>query len=224
MDVEQGSFIGLPLTVRSEDRKLYIIEPFVATLESIDFLWEFVKKHPFLYSDTTREDFDAFQTYILSPAHVILLVTQVCEDYAEDEKDKTVGVLYGDKIRPEWDMFGHYLFWDTVQKGRQKVIFAGINWFMQQFDLHKIHMEVPIFAYSVLRRIRRMGFLFEGLNRQAILSNGKWKDKLRFGIMREEVTDEVLNRGYITRGPLRRDWYGLLGQDEILRHAIMKRD
>lgn len=213
---EPYDFHGLPMEVKSEDGETYTIEPFVASIESMNFLWEFVKKHPFLYSDTTRGDFAAFEAYVLSPQSLILLVLK--------SNGEPVGVLYADAIRPGWDCRGHYLFWDTIQKGRHRVVFTTMRWFMDQFDLHKIRIEVPRFAYSALRRIRRMGLLFEGLDRESILSRGKWRDKLRFGVFEHELTPEAIQRAYLPRGHTRRDWYGLLDSDHILRHAITKRE
>jgi hypothetical protein len=70
-----------------------------------------------------------------------------------------------------------------------------------------------------------MGFILEGRLRENILSRGKWIDALVFGVLRQEMSDEVIQQGYLERTPFEKSWFDLLkNDDELMRHIVNRRE
>jgi len=203
----------------SEDGETYFLQPFEATLNRVEKLWAVVQKHAPLTSDFTRGDFDFFLGYVLSPGTVFISVFQQV-----DEKVEEVGVLYADTIVPGLYAKVHFIFWDLIMRGRQKVLFTALRGFMDDFKLHKVEIEVPINAYAALRRLRRMGLLPEGRRREATKQKGEWLDTLVFGVLDDDVTEEVVDVGAIPIDPANEDWYGMIQSDTKLGRFLMREE
>lgn len=221
----QNATLDLPMEVVSEDGHTYVIAPFEATHEKLDFLWDQAKAHDFLFSSDTRGRRDLFDSYLLSPGVVVLEVYELnTETENPDDAVKYVGILYADRLTPRASARGHYLFWDHNQKGRHRVILSGLRWAMEAFDLHRIDIEVPRYAFAALRRIHKLGLRLEGEKREAVMSRkNKWQDVLLFGIVREEITDEVIEDGHLKRGKEEARWFGILDNPSaILTKAVLR--
>lgn len=213
----EDDFFGLPIKVKGEDGKHYLIEPFEATIESVDYLWEIAGRYSFLFSELDQDDKELFKQSILSPGVVILTVSEL-----KDAKFKAVGVMMADRIKPEKSARVHYLFWDKVQKGRQRVLFAGMKWLVDEFLLRRLSAEIMQYAYAALRRAHKMGFLLEGRIREGILYQNKWADVMQFGVLASELTPEAIENGKIERTQEEASWYGLLDDNYALARAITK--
>jgi len=214
--MEEG-FYGLPITVLSEDNETYYLEPFQATKESLDYLWEKAGKYSFLFSDITREDRKRFDIAVLSPATIILTVYQ-----KTDPGRRAVGVVLADSIKPEWDAKIHYLFWDKRQKGRQRVLLVALKWLMKEFMLKRVTAEIMQYAYSALRRAKKIGFMLEGRKRAGTIWNGNYADVFLFGLLTDEITEESIKNAFIKRTPEEASWFGLLDDNYALAHAMTK--
>ena len=210
-------FYGLPMEIESEDGNTYYLEPFQATQRAIDFIWEKAGKYSFLFSDITRKDRKRFDHAMLSSGTIVLTVSQVSETSSE-----AVGIVLADEIRPEWDAKVHYIFWDKIQEGRQRVLLTALRWLVDQFMLTRVSAEIMQYAYAGLRRARKLGFLLEGRKREATTwKNGK-ADVFQFGILFNELSDETIKRGYIERTPEEASWFGLLDDNYALARAMTK--
>lgn len=205
--------LGLPLVVDSEDGVSYKLEPYAASVENVHFLWDVAGKHDFLFSDTTHGAPELFVDYLLSPGVIILLVSN---------EQGPVGILYADQLRPKLDARVHYLFWDKHHAGRQRVLLVSMLWFMSNFELQRLNMEIPTYAFAALRRMHKMGVRIEGRRRSAVSYNHQWRDALLFGITVDEITVAAIENAQLERTEQEADWFGLLSSDDILRVAIAK--
>jgi diamine N-acetyltransferase len=61
-----------------------------------------------------------------------------------------------------------------------------INYGFRQLNLHRISSTALAFNERSIRMHKKVGFLEEGRQRQAIFKNGKYVDKVMFGLLREE--------------------------------------
>jgi len=213
----EDDFYGLPIEVESEDGNTYHIEPFQATKASIDYLWEHAGQYSFLFSDMSRGDKKRFEFAVLSPGTIILTIRQITKDGFIP-----VGIVMADTIKPEWDAHVHYLFWDKKQEGRHRVLLVALRWLMDEFMLKRVTGEIMQYAYAALRRAKKLGFLLEGRKRAGTIWREKHTDVFQFGILFEELTDEVIERTYIERTPEEASWFGLLEDNYALAHAMTK--
>lgn len=204
---------GLPLEITSEDGHDYTVEPFQATPQNVNFLWEQAGKHDFLFSDMTRGDPSRFVNYLLSPSVLIFLVRQ---------EEEPIGLVYADLLRPYIDARAHYLFWDNKHAGRQRILLTVMRWFMEEFKIPRLNMEVPDYAFAALRRLRKMGVRIEGRRRAAISYHENPRDILLFGITIGEITDDVIENAKLDRTEQEADWFGLISSDNILNVALAK--
>ena len=216
--MQNGKLLGLPIELESEDEEIYTLSPFQATVDNMDYIWERVGAFEFMFSDDLHKDKEAFFNYLLSPSVVVLVVV-------EGEDDLTpVGIIYIDQIQLKHDARMHYIFWDRKQKGRHRVVFTAAEWFFNQFEFHRMTIEVPVFAYAALRRLRSLGVLIEGRKRKAIQRNGKWHDVLLFGVQSDEVTPRTIELGKLERTDDESRWFGLLDNDSAFSRTIFKED
>lgn len=208
-------FYGLPMEIESEDGKLYTLSVYQPTVQSVDFLWREAAKYEFLFSDATLGDPERFVQYLLSPGVMIFLVS--CEE-------EPVGILYADQVREGIDARVHYLFWDRHPKGRQRLLLTAMRWFLDTFELHRFNMEIPVYAFAALRRMKKMGIRIEGRRRQGIFFRGKWQDLLLFGVTRSELSDAALTSAKLARTAEEADWFGVYSSDSIFSIALAKED
>lgn len=212
--MEEG-FLGLPIHVSGTDGIKYEIRPYEASIESLERLWSEAGQYSFLFSEFSENDRDYFVNYFISPGVVVL---EVFDD------DAPVGLLYADQLRLQHSARVHYFFSDRKQKTREPVLLAALAWFMDSFNLNRVSIEIPWHAYSALRRVQAMRIFPEGIRRGSIKHNGKWRDEILFGVLHEELTDEVIARGYLEREGEESRWFGLLDNDKALSRAIFKRE
>ena len=205
--------MGLPFNVTSEDGHEYSVDLFQATPTNVNFLWEQAGQHDFLFSDVTRGDPSRFVRYLLSPEVVIFLVRN---------EENPVGIIHADQLRPTIDARAHYLFWDNTHTGRQRVLLSAIKWFMEEFGIPRLNMEVPDYAFAALRRLRKMGVRIEGRRRDAIQYHENPRDILLFGVTRRELSDETIQNARLERTEQEADWFGLISSDDILSVAMSK--
>ena len=215
--MEDLKSLGLPLEVVSEDGNTYTMLPMEASPENIDFLWETAGQYKFLFSDDTFKDKDHFVRYILSPAVTILTLFVHGE-----ESNESIGVLYIDRVALGQSARMHYLFWDRIQKGRHRVLLTFIKWAFTEFELHRIHIEIPKHAYAALRRMHRMGVRLEGILREAFVYNSRWTDLYIFGVLESEITSYDTEKVKLHRTRTEDSWFGLLDNDTALAHAVLK--
>lgn len=210
------SFHGLPLSIDGTDGTPYIITPYKATLENVHYLWEEAGKYRFMFSDFIENRREQFLNYFLSRGVVTVLVS-------EAETDRAVGIMYADEIKERHSARVHYFFWDKKQRTREPVILGVLSWFMREFDLNRVSIEIPWHVYSALRRVQAMGIWPEGIKRGAVRFNDEWRDLLVFGVLRDQLTSEAIKAGKIESAEGTEKWFGLLENETDLARAIFKR-
>lgn len=108
-----------------------------------------------------------------------------------------VGILYLTEIAVGNNALAHFNFWDRRLKGREKLI-RGMMWHvMNEYDLHRITVEVGAFAAPwMTSAVERMGFVREGRKRESIwhvkrgASEGEWFDSIIYSVLRHEVSED----------------------------------
>ena len=108
-----------------------------------------------------------------------------------------VGILYLTNISIGNDALAHFNFWDRRIKGRERLI-RGMMWYvMNEFNLHRVGIEVGMFAAPWLpSAVERIGFTKEGRKREAIwhvpkgADEGQWFDSIIYSMLRHEVNED----------------------------------
>jgi len=222
VDETKADFLNLPLLVKSEDGQAYVIDAFQATLESIEFLWSVVSKFDFIAS-RLEGDRERFQRFLMRMDTFVFVV------WPEDRADArnigdAVGVLYAGGFVPKLELDVHFIFWDRQQKGRHRVLGVWLRWLMDSFDVHRVSIEVPVYAYAALRRLQNLGVRLEGRKREADQYRGEWRDTLIFSVLQHELTEEAIEAGKLRRSNLEDRWFGLLDKsDEPFMQAVLKK-
>lgn len=206
--------LELPLDVLSEDGKEYVVDIWTPKIQDLESLWEQYNKYPLLFSDTNLGNKLYLFGILLHPNTLVLSIKH---------DSVPVGIAYADNIRPKGSANAHYFFWDKKTSGRQRVILTALDWAMRQMELHRMNIVVPMFAYSALHRIYKMGFRLEGRMRENFLSRGKWIDALLFGVLHHELTPEAIESGRVSRTPFEQEWFDLLKNDDALAQHIVNR-
>ena len=103
-----------------------------------------------------------------------------------------VGILYLTEIAIGHDALAHFNFWDRRFKGREKLLRGMIRYVMDEFDLHRVTVEVGMFAAPWLpSAVERVGFVREGRKREAIKYDGEWFDCLVYSMLKSEVNKDA---------------------------------
>lgn len=69
-----------------------------------------------------------------------------------------------------------------------------LNWGFQMAGLHRIGLQSAAWNPGAIRLWKRLGFHQDGIDREALWSNGKWHDEFRFSILEHEwraLTEEA---------------------------------
>lgn len=204
----------LPVIVTSEDGIRYRVSLWAPDQYELQAVWMQYSKYRVLFSDITVNDFTTFFDMVMSRACVVFAIDQL-----DVEPVMRVGLLYATEIRLGSSALGHYVFWDRHTAGRQRLILEMLRLGMQELGLHRMNVTIPLYAYSALRRVSRMGFRIEGRRKEAILHKGKWHDVLEFGALLTELTDEVVQRGWIQEDDSQ--WSFFVPETQLLK--IIKR-
>lgn len=199
----------LPPSIVSEDGITYDLIPFEATLPNIQQLWTWFSKYKVMLSDHTYGNFPHFMRVMLDRGTVILKVNDV-------------GIVYAEQIRPGQSAEMHYFFWDRKGAGRHKVMLTAIRWGMDSFQLHRVSTRIPRYAYSALHRAYKLGLRIEGIDREAILTDGKWHDVFRFSVLDHELTPEAIEDGHLERDENEQSWFGMLKYDNTLMRYVLR--
>lgn len=204
---------GLTFDVTSEDGHMYAVAPWQPDIQAITDTWEKYSKYRILFSDVSVNNAAMFTQMVMSPTSVVL--TMSCDG-------KEVGLYYITELRTLTSAHAHYAFWDRRQNGRRKLILTTARRIMEQLELHRLNVSVPIYAFSALSHIHKMGLRIEGRRTEAILYQGRWADKLEFGVLRSELTDEALENGRLVRTQEEASWHGLLKDHTKLMRRVLR--
>lgn len=152
------------------------------TAEKIRDIWIQYSQHDTLFSDYTEGKVKPFLEMLLNPRAIIAEVFDM-------EDEIPIGALMLTSVIPNFDAMAHFTLWDSKGRGREPVFIAMMNLWMDEFNLHRLSVEVPKPQSGVIRFIQRLGFTQEGIRREGTIHTGKWLDLVMFGILRTEVQD-----------------------------------
>lgn len=203
----QPSLEDLPLVVESEDGETYHLDLYRPRVDDVVNLWEHVKKFRVLFSDNVQYDLPQFTQFVMQATTVIMTVDDV-------------GVVYLTDVNANGTAEAHFIFWDRRIAGRHKVILSAFQWMMDLLEIQRLNISIPVYAFSALKRAKKLGLRLEGVRRKARLFEGKWHDEFLFGVLREEGTPEALAVGKLERTKEEDSWYGVLDNDNALLTKI----
>lgn len=150
--------------------------------DKLHYLYEKQKEFDVLFNDLIGNDPQAFVNAFIEVDELGSVSLKGLVWEVDD-----VGIIYLTDLFPGWQAEVHASFWDRRFKGREKLFLKTIQHFMHVFDLHRIRMEIPLYAQPALGAIERVGFKKEGRMRQAIPYKGKWFDVNLYSLLRDEV-------------------------------------
>lgn len=146
-------------------------------------------KYPVLFSDHTEGDVESFITMFTDSRSLWIEIRKGPE---------LVGCMYLTHVIPRLDAWGHFTFWNKMIRDRELIIWAGMAWAFERYDLERISTEIPPYQKGVQRFVRRLGFKHEGVRRHATFSKGRWIDLDMYGILKSEF-EEARNVGSTIR-------------------------
>jgi len=154
---------------------------FAATKENITRVWTEMNKFPILFDDFKRGDFKYFMSLFMDPDNLILQ----CGDY---------GLARARGIHPGGNCEIHLTFWDRRFKGRQEECRMGLRWLFYHFRLERATIVIVESSKAAIRFIKTIGFQQEGVLRNSFLFKGKYLNSIIFGILKEELFNENLQK------------------------------
>lgn len=156
----------------------------VFSIEKLRYLYEKLKPFKTLFNDFVKDDPDAFvKSFVRIDGHGDVQCYRLV--YEVDD----VGILALTDIDAGCDAKAHFTFWDRRFRGREKLIRQMILYVMQQFDLHRVEVEIPLYVPNAIKFVLRLGFKYEGRRRQVVKYEGQWFDSDLFSILRHEVEE-----------------------------------
>lgn len=134
-----------------------------------------------LFSDYSSGDPELFTLMFLDPRCAWYEVERL-------EDNEEVGIMYLTDITPHWDAMAHLSFWDKTFAGREPLIHDMIEWTMKRFELHRLIAEIPVpqRVYNFFVE-ERLGFVKEGVSREATIKNGEWIDMNRYSLLESDL-------------------------------------
>ena len=150
------------------------------TPSKIRDLWVEYSKHDVLFSDYTQGKVEPFVMALVNPRSIWFELFDL-------SVAKAIGIAALSEIIPEYDAKGHFAFWDKIGSGREPLIWELMDICFDDFSLHRMSTETPVYQKGTIRSIKRLGFVQEGVRREGVFHKGSWVDMALFGITREEL-------------------------------------
>ena len=75
-----------------------------------------------------------------------------------------------------------------------------ISFAFEEAGLHRINLKIGSENKSSLKLAKKLGFVKEGIERQSLFINGKWRNSVLYGLLDEEYdkyADDWINKGYL---------------------------
>lgn len=167
------------------DGVVYIVVPLLWTLPAVDMYWEKFRPYKIL-SDDVQQDRNGFENFVLRSGALWFEI--------QDKSTGTaLGIMYVADFVPSFTEHRflsasfHISMWDSKIGPRMPVLKAAVRAIFAQFKLHRLEMEIPLFAGGAIRVAKKAGFVEEGVRRQARRYNGKWWNLLHLAMLETEV-------------------------------------
>lgn len=140
-------------------------------------VWGLLQRHPTLFSDLTRGDFERFVMTSNDPYTVLLEVK---------DGPAPVGYFKAENLEQVIDCNAHAVFFDRKPAEKVQLGKLATRWMFDQYPLRRISAEIPDIYIHTLRFAEAVGFQREGVKRKAVCMNGQWRDLILMGLLREE--------------------------------------
>lgn len=179
-DVDQVLYAG-----PGNDGRIYTVRSLAWTLDNVEKYWEKFRPYKIL-SDDIDQTKDGFERFVLQSGALWFEVIDV-------DADETVGIMYfGDfvmsQVEPRFLTASfHVSMWDSKIGSRLPVLTGAVKRIFKLFRLHRLEMEIPLFAGGAIRVAKKAGFVEEGVRRKARRFGGQWWNVLHLAILEDEV-------------------------------------
>jgi len=151
------------------------------TVERIRFLWERLREFNVLFNDQVRVDFGSFVEHFLLQVDGEFVPAGLIWDVDD------VGIFFLNEINEGVSATAHFVFWDRRFSGRRELCRKMIEYVFATYDIERIEVRVPIYAYFTIRAVELIGLRREGRLRHAVKYEDKWFDILVYSILRGEA-------------------------------------
>lgn len=172
------------------------VTPMKLSVAKVKFIWNKFNEFPIL-DDLAKGDFELFLRRIMAvesawfEMHNQPPLTEQVGEFAG-----FVGVMWAENIVIYNYADVHIFFWDSRLKGREVICKEMIRWLFDHLQVFRLATAAPIYAKAVIRFIKRLGFVEEGIQRKAYLHDGELFDQVMFGLLKDEfINVEVENGG-----------------------------
>jgi RimJ/RimL family protein N-acetyltransferase len=158
------------------------VYPLRLTPESLAKLYSLSRPHPTLLGEWIRTPIDFAKLWVTELADGTL--DPKCLVWVVDEY---VGIFYLTDIQAGIDALCHYCFFDSRTKGRADLTRNMLRYVFQEYQFHRLTIEVPLFAHAAFPFVESLGFIREGRKRHCRYYKGEWFDVNIYGMLADEV-------------------------------------
>lgn len=151
----------------------------VLTKEKLASLWAQFKDFPIAFDDVTKGDPQHFMKVMFDPTNVFY------EIYNQD--DVTVGIASAASVRPRLDAVIHLTMFDRRLRGREGLFRSILTDLFEKAALRRVTAAVPGNRATTRKLLERLGFVHEGVLREAMPMDGSFIDVGIYGLLREEL-------------------------------------
>lgn len=155
----------------------WIVQDLTLTQEKTAALWKVIRRHRTLFSDLTRDDPANFVRAVTAP-HCLWLEVR--------ERGVLIGIIWFGDMHLVTEMTAHMAFFDRKSSEKIALCQEVIKWLFATFPVHRVNVTPPDMYRSTIHLLRKIGFKEEGIKREAVLFDGKWRNQLMFGMTRNE--------------------------------------
>jgi hypothetical protein len=141
-------------------------------------VWKVIKRHRTLFSDLTRNDSENFIRALTAP-HTLWLEVR--------ENGTLVGIIWFGDLHLITEATGHMAFFDRRSHEKLPLCKEVIKWLFRSFPIHRLNVTPPDNYVGTIRLLKKLGMTAEGVKREALLYEGKWRNQLLFGLTRTEA-------------------------------------
>ena len=130
---------------------------------------------PFVLDDLTRDmPVETFYSLLTNKTNVFY------------ELGNEQGLIIATNVRPYVDAIMHVMFFDRKVRGREDTFVEVMADLFNRARLRRMTMIITQNNDVIRRFAERVGFVLEGTIRQASLYNGRYYDRVVYGLLREE--------------------------------------
>lgn len=145
------------------------------TPEKIDSLWQKFSAFPVTADDFTKGSKQVFVDSLLQPNNIFY------------EIGDELGLASATCVRPNMDALVHLVMFDKRLRGRERLFTDILTELFIRCRLHRCTAVVCETQATARKLLVRLGFVQEGVMRQATLRNGEYLDLYVYGLSRVEL-------------------------------------